>query len=310
LTSGYTIQDSITGGSLDIGYRKDLLINASNNLLNTFTTKLFAGETFTIRAWNVGKYIKIDRSGNINIQGTLYLKHGESATFAVADLTAAGTYYLVSTTQKEMKTSSLDTDANGQSFYLGEHVHNLDPLGSGFAAWKCTREGKYHHSNSKAVTTNGSNQITINDATTYKWVNGDAISGTGIPAGTTITALAGNVATLSNNCTSGDGVGQVFIYDAQFKPYGWIDNTLTLSGTETSFAVAGYNEVDCNQSAPTTITNITGGMAGRIIRLVGINGNTTLQHNANIRLKSGANTAIPVDGIVTLLYTNSKWIQV
>ncbi|MBK7181602.1 MAG: hypothetical protein IPH89_01020 [Bacteroidetes bacterium] len=63
--------------------------------------------------------------------------------------------------------------------------------------------GRLH---STANRTTGTNQITVTAGDYSAYQVGDAVTGTGIPAGSTITAIAGNVFTISNNATS-NGTG-------------------------------------------------------------------------------------------------------
>jgi len=66
-----------------------------------------------------------------------------------------------------------------------------------------------------------------------------------------------------------------------------------------------------NNSAPTTITNFTGGEAGKLFTLVARDGNTTIQNNANILTKTGANRAL-ANGNVTQFVTDdgAVWREV
>jgi hypothetical protein len=54
--------------------------------------------------------------------------------------------------------------------------------------------------NNTADTTDGSDQVTVDDGTNFEV--GDVISGSGIPAGTTITAVSSNTLTISKNATA------------------------------------------------------------------------------------------------------------
>lgn len=85
---------------------------------------------------------------------------------------------------------------------------------------------------------------------------------------------------------------------------------LTLSGTETAVDVSGYEGISVNQSAPTTITAFNNGYDGQTLYLIAFNGNTTVQHNANIRLSSGANTALSTDKTMVLRLAAGRWYQV
>ena len=218
LTKGFTKQLNLTGNSLDSWWHRDIMINANNADLTTLNSKLGPNEYLTIRSWNLGKYIRIVSGGNILIRQPLYLKHGEYATFKFSDMPGASGWEMIATSQRELRTNSLDTDATGQFFYLGEPVINTDPVTNAFEGWKCTKQGKYHATGGNVTMTNGSPNVTFNDAVTYKWAAGDAISGTGIPAGTTILTLTGNSAVLSNNCTQ--NASSVPVSDATFRSYG------------------------------------------------------------------------------------------
>lgn len=85
---------------------------------------------------------------------------------------------------------------------------------------------------------------------------------------------------------------------------------LTLSGTETTAAVGKYDGVDLNQSGVTTITSFTGGFEGKQIKLVAVNGSTTLQYGtgaAQFRLRGGVNATIPSDGTMMLEFHLGSW---
>lgn len=89
--------------------------------------------------------------------------------------------------------------------------------------------------------------------------------------------------------------------------------TLPLNGIETTVAVGKYDGIDLTQSAPTTITDLTGGFEGKILRLYAMNGNTTLQYGTGtsqfIGLKGAVNATIPINGTITLQFRNSKWVE-
>jgi hypothetical protein len=86
--------------------------------------------------------------------------------------------------------------------------------------------------------------------------------------------------------------------------------SLTLSAAETSISSGqDVERVNCNQPSSATVTSITTGWAGQTLTLLGLTGNTTLQHNAGIVLKSAADATIPTNGVLTLRFMNSKWYE-
>lgn len=86
-------------------------------------------------------------------------------------------------------------------------------------------------------------------------------------------------------------------------------NIRTLSGTETSLSLRGLERVNLNQSAPATITALTDGMGGQRVTFTAFNGNTTIQHNASIKLKGAASATIPNECTLTLQFTNGIWYE-
>ena len=79
-----------------------------------------------------------------------------------------------------------------------------------------------------------------------------------------------------------------------------------------SFSVAGMNSAVLNFAGATTVTALTDGIAGQIITLIAGNANATIQHNATIRLKSGANYVLPSETGVSLCWSglHSKWFEI
>jgi hypothetical protein len=95
-----------------------------------------------------------------------------------------------------------------------------------------------------ATETSGSNVVSIPAATINDLASGDAISGTGIPSGTTISSISGTNATLSNSASQSGTVGLTATIPSklavgQGDPIGIpirIVGVNTASGTESTFA--------------------------------------------------------------------------
>jgi len=63
--------------------------------------------------------------------------------------------------------------------------------------------------------------------------------------------------------------------------------------------------------APTTVTNLLGGVKGQRVTIIGFDaGKTTIQHNANIILTGGVNNTLADNEAITLLRSVSNWVQI
>ena len=70
------------------------------------------------------------------------------------------------------------------------------------------------------------------------------------------------------------------------------------------------NVINVSNSSATTITNITAPTPGHIFTLVFLDGNTTVQHNANIRLSGAVDFVAATDDTLELCYNGTKFVQV
>lgn len=103
----------------------------------------------------------------------------------------------------------------------GDIVYNTTPVASGKIGWVCITSGKAHLA-STGDTTSGSTAISaVTNIST--WAVGDTIKGSGIPSGTTVSAVdsTNNILTISQAATA-TATG-VSLYDAVFKAFGVID---------------------------------------------------------------------------------------
>lgn len=78
----------------------------------------------------------------------------------------------------------------------------------------------------------------------------------------------------------------------------------------TSASVVGKEVVVVSSATPHTIIDLQGGTQYQVVRLIATNTNTTIAHNANISLRTGANLNLPANTGVTLCYTGTIWAEV
>lgn len=64
-----------------------------------------------------------------------------------------------------------------------------------------------------------------------------------------------------------------------------------------------------NHSAPTIVTNFTGGYSGKTLRLLPVNSNVTIQNNTTIHTNTGANKLLAADKIYTFTNYNGVWYE-
>jgi hypothetical protein len=98
----------------------------------------------------------------------------------------------------------------------GDRIANQAPTGAGSVShWVCVTSGKAHLA-STGSTTSGSNQVT-SVTSIATWSVGDAISGAGIPANTTVTAVDAGTSTLTLSANATATAGGVALADAAFR---------------------------------------------------------------------------------------------
>lgn len=61
-------------------------------------------------------------------------------------------------------------------------------------------------------------------------------------------------------------------------------------------------------TSPVTVTNFLGGQPGQIISLLG-DGQTTIQHNANIKTNTGADKLLLADKVYRFILYSSFWVE-
>lgn len=64
----------------------------------------------------------------------------------------------------------------------------------------------------------------------------------------------------------------------------------------------------CNNAAPVTVTDFTGGQEGQTFKLLG-DGNTTISNNSNIKTNTGANKLVLADIVYTFTLFSGVWIE-
>ena len=90
---------------------------------------------------------------------------------------------------------------------------------------------------------------------------------------------------------------------------GLVFGTANVTDGDTTPSVAGKNVFFINNSAPTTITNFTGGVAGQIIYIYFYDASTTVNRN-NAYLAGGNNFISTSGDILVLLYNNPYWYEI
>jgi hypothetical protein len=75
------------------------------------------------------------------------------------------------------------------------------------------------------------------------------------------------------------------------------------------FNVALLNVLAVGNTQATTITNFTAGETGQELTVVFTTGNTTIQHNANIKLAGGVDFAATNNDTLTLMHVDGVWYE-
>lgn len=125
---------------------------------------------------------------------------------------------------------------------------------------------------------------------------------------------------------SGSGVNQRATYVActsdgtySAKLYNFVDflgSTAFESATQIFFAagttIPNFNGTTCGMTAntsATTVTGFTGGYDGKIIQLICLDANTTIQNNSNLKTTTGSNVTLGNNRVYQFTYWNAVWYQ-
>ncbi len=91
------------------------------------------------------------------------------------------------------------------------------------------------------------------------------------------------------------------------------DEVRPVSGTITSGttpSLAGLTDATITMASATTITAFAGGRSGQTVVLVFGNGNTTLQHSSDLRLRGAVDFTPPTSAVVTVRYVGGIWREI
>ncbi|MFQ6391335.1 hypothetical protein ACLNAR_26485 [Priestia aryabhattai] len=83
----------------------------------------------------------------------------------------------------------------------------------------------------------------------------------------------------------------------------------TLNVNASEIDVKGSDRVHLNQPAANTITALTNGYGGQKIRLLAFNGNTTIQRNSSILLRTARNLTLKANESIELTFTSGVWYE-
>lgn len=62
-------------------------------------------------------------------------------------------------------------------------------------------------------------------------------------------------------------------------------------------------------TTPTTITEITGGVVGKIVTVIAYNQNTTFKHSSTLKLKGDTDVNVPSNGVMQFIYHGGQWFE-
>jgi hypothetical protein len=83
----------------------------------------------------------------------------------------------------------------------------------------------------------------------------------------------------------------------------------TLTNNSATPSVLNGHTFLASNSSGTTITNFTSGIDGQELLIIFTNSNTTVQHNANIRLSGGTNFTGTSNDTMRLVYSSAIWYE-
>jgi hypothetical protein len=86
-----------------------------------------------------------------------------------------------------------------------------------------------------------------------------------------------------------------------------VNQTFTVNSATPSVGSALNNWFAAANTVPTTITNFLNGYDGQVVNIYFSNGNTTIQHNANIFTKTGSNFTGSAGDLMSLTYIYAVW---
>lgn len=86
------------------------------------------------------------------------------------------------------------------------------------------------------------------------------------------------------------------------------DSNNSNSSGDTVISVSNLNFIDFDNTAPLTVTSITGGREGITVRFLG-DGQTTIQNNATIVTNTGANKLLVANRVYRFTYWAGIWYE-
>lgn len=84
---------------------------------------------------------------------------------------------------------------------------------------------------------------------------------------------------------------------------------IAFANADTTPSVKNGHAFVVSNSGGTTITNFDDGIDGQQITLSFLDSNTTIQHNANVRLSGGSNFGATSNDTISLVFYNNLWYE-
>lgn len=85
--------------------------------------------------------------------------------------------------------------------------------------------------------------------------------------------------------------------------------TITFTDADTTPSVAAANQFTASNTGATTITNFDDGVSGQTIVILFTNANSTLQHNATIKMRSGGNLTPAANTVYRFTLRSGVWYE-
>lgn len=83
---------------------------------------------------------------------------------------------------------------------------------------------------------------------------------------------------------------------------------LSVTPASTTVSVLNISALNFANTSPVTVTNLLNGQEGQVIKILG-DGNTTLDHGANILTNTGADKLLAANKVYTFTLFGTTWVE-